>query len=470
MLTYDELILRSERGVKAALAERDAKQEALMKMRSDIAGGVEVSPEDVTAAIAARDEAADVLTARESELSTLRAEQAEDDRIAELREQPSIPTGVERRAYDQAARVGQEARTYSPDVDKTGRLFLADVVRSQHMGDIEAQQRLARHMAEERVERGEYLQRDVNGTAAFSGLVVPQYLTDLVAPYAKSGRPLADAVRKHPLPASGMTVNLSRITTATSVAVQTQGTTVSETSIDDTILTVNVLTNAGSQSVTRQAAERGDGVLDVILEDLLTAYHSNLDNELLNQATNGLATVGNAVTWTDNTDPTAIELYPQIAKAAGNVETALKNRGAGDTIVVCHPRRWWWLQAGVSASMPLLAQNGVPAGVNSLGADYATRYGSGYRGVINGLPVIVDSNIVTNLGAATNQDEVYVLSASELHLWETPGAPLFIRTDTGPSMKSLALDLVVYGYFAFTAARYSGAVQRITGSGLVAPA
>jgi hypothetical protein len=118
--------------------------------------------------------------------------------------------------------------------------------------------------------------------------------------------------------------------------------------------------------------------------------------------------------------------------------------------------------------MPLLAQNGVPAGVNALGADYAERYGAGVRGVINGLPVITDSNIVTNLGSATNQDEVYVLSASESHLWESPDAPLFIRTETGPNVKSLGIDLVVFGFFAMTHVRYSQA-QRITGSGLVAP-
>ena len=467
MLTYDELISRSERGVKAALAERDAKQEALMKMRSDIAGGAEVSPEDVTAAIAARDEAADVLAARESELATLRAEQAEDDRIAELREQPSIPTGVERRAYDQVARVGQEARTYNLDADRTGAGFLSDVLRSQLLGDIDAQQRLGRHMSEERVERGAYMQRAATGTSNFAGLVVPQYLTDLVAPYAKAARPFADAIRNAPLPADGMTVNISRITTATSVAVQTQGTDVSETNIDDTILTVNVLTNAGSQTVTRQAAERGTGVLDVVLEDLLTSYHTNLDNELLNQATNGLATVATAITWTDNTDPTAIELWPKIWQGQGAVESALKNQASGNVICVMHPRRWAWMNASLTSSNPLLAQ--VGAGVQG-GADYQARYGSGFRGTIGGIPVVVDANVVTNLGASTNQDEVYILAANESFLWEDPSAPLFIRTDTGPSVKSLGVDLVVYGYFAMTHGRYSGSSQRITGSGLVTPA
>ena len=404
---------------------------------------------------------------------------ADDDRIAayaEAQEREAaaiankIETGAEETVVRGAAVVTREERTYHPGNDRTGAAFLSDVLRAQLNNDIEAQQRLGRHMSEERVERGQYLEgRAATGTANFAGLVVPQYLTDLVALYAKAARPFADAVRKHSLPASGMTVNLSRITTATSAAVQTQGTDVSETNIDDTILTVNVQTVAGSQTVTRQAAERGTGVLDTVLEDLLTSYHTQLDYELLNQTTNGLATVATGITWTDNTDPTAVELYPKIAQAAAAVESALKNQSAGDTIIVCHPRRWWWVNAALSSTFPLMAQNGVPAGVNTAGADFAARYGSGYRGVLNGLPVVVDANVVTTLGTSTNQDEVYVLSASESHLWEDANAPLFIRTDVGPSIKSLGVDLVVYGYSAFTHARYSGASQRITGSGLVNP-
>ena len=386
-------------------------------------------------------------------LDSLRAAEALDEQARNADPEPESRVVVTR-----------EARTYSPDTDRTGRVFLADVLRSQTMNDMEAQQRLSRHMAEERVERGEQIQSRAAGTSAFAGLVVPQYLTDLVAPYAKSGRPFADAIRKHELPASGMTVNISRITTATSVAVQTQGTNVSETDIDDTILTVNVLTNAGSQTVTRQAAERGDGVLDTVLEDLVTNYHSNLDNELLNQATNGLATAASAVTYTE-ASPTAVKLMAQIGKAAAAVEVALKDRGANDIVIVMHPRRWWSLVGSGSSDNPVI----TTAGSDKFGADYAARYGSGFRGVIRGLPVVVDSNIVTNLGSSTNQDEVYVLSASESHLWESAGAPLFIRTDTGPSVKSLGIDLVVYGYFAFTHVRYAQA-QRITGTGLVTPA
>ena len=137
--------------------------------------------------------------------------------------------------------------------------------------DYGARDRLARHQREMEVEHrslGREL-RDV-GTSAFAGLVVPQYLTDLYAPDAKAGRVFANQVRSLPLPPDGMTVNISRITTATAVASQTQeNANVSETDIDDTLLTVNVRTIAGQQDATvpfavdqnrRQRLERALGM------------------------------------------------------------------------------------------------------------------------------------------------------------------------------------------------------------------
>ena len=81
-------------------------------------------------------------------------------------------------------------------------------------GDFAARQRIERHMAEMAVEHR------ASDTGAFSGLVVPQYLTDQVAPYARAGRPFADAVRNLPLPAEGLSVNISRITTGSTEASQ----------------------------------------------------------------------------------------------------------------------------------------------------------------------------------------------------------------------------------------------------------
>jgi hypothetical protein len=85
----------------------------------------------------------------------------------------------------------------------------------------------------------------------------------------------------------------------------------------------------------------------------------------------------------------------------------------------------------------------------------------------NGLSVVVDNNIGTTLGAGT-EDEAYVVPARECHLWEDANAPLFIRADQ-PKAANLGVLLVLYGYFAYTFSRYANAMQKINGTGFIAP-
>jgi len=160
--------------------------------------------------------------------------------------------------------VTREARTYSPQAESS---FVKDAFNSQFKNDFAANERLARHMREEAIER-----RDV-GTGAFEGLVVPQYLTDLAAPLSRAGRPFLDAAtNKHTLPASGMTINISRMTTGTATAIQaTENAAVQETDADDTLLTINVRTIAGQQDISRQAIERGTGIDAFVVADLIRA-------------------------------------------------------------------------------------------------------------------------------------------------------------------------------------------------------
>jgi hypothetical protein len=332
-----------------------------------------------------------------------------------------------------------------------------------------ANERLMRHMQEERVEReaaGRPLVERAGGTANYSGLVVPQYLVDEFAPLARAARPFADACRPHDLPETGMTVNIGRVTTGTSSDDQSaEHAAVSETDLDDTLLTINIATAAGSQTISRQAAERGAGVEDTVIQDLVAAYATNLDAKLLNKAAIGLTNVATAITYT-SASPLATELYPKLIGGAAAVEGALLNTMLGDTIAVMHSRRWYWLQTQLSSTWPLFGQPSVAAQL--AGENYGERYGAGFRGVLpNGTPVIVDNNIATNLGAGTNQDEIYFVAQSESHLWEDPSAPLLIRAEQTQS-KKLDIDLVVYGYYAYTATRRPH-TQKISGTGLVAP-
>jgi HK97 family phage major capsid protein len=370
-------------------------------------------------------------------------------------------------AYDELARIGVEERTYNLGNDRKGGQFLRDVCRQYLYNDIQASERLSRHMAEERVERVGQIQRAAGDTLTsnWAGLVVPQYVTDMKAPAIAALRPFANICNKHDLPADGMSVNISRVTTASSVALQaTELAAVSATSLDDTLLTENVQTAAGQQTLSRQAIDRGTGIEEVVMDDLFRRYATTLDSTLLNQATTGLTAIATATTYTD-TSPTGAEFYPKILGAASGVEAALLSFGQ-PTHAVMHSRRWYWLSSQLTATWPLIAQPSIP--VQAAGTNTAAGYDEGIRGILpNGLGVVVDNNIGTTLGGGT-EDEVYVVPASECHLWEDANAPTFIRAEQ-PAAATLGVLLVLYGYFAYSLRRYANGMAKISGSGLAAP-
>ncbi|HEY6597558.1 MAG TPA: hypothetical protein VI011_26180 [Asanoa sp.] len=93
--------------------------------------------------------------------------------------------------------------------------------------------------------------------------------------------------------------------------------------------------------------------------------------------------------------------------------------------------------------------------------DHAT---TGVRGVLyNGLTVVVDNNIHTNLGAGTNDDTILMLASQEVHLWEERDAPVSIRV-VQAAAGSLGVLLVVHGCFAYTPGRYASNPGKITGT------
>ena len=396
----------------------------------------------------------------DSKIEKLTAQAAADTKAAEAR------SSVAEVAMPKVggAKVTREARTYSADTDAS---FVKDAFTAKFSNDYAAQERLARHTREEEVER-----RSV-GTGNFAGLVIPQYLVDLAAPLARAGRPTADfATNKMLLPAAGMTLNISRMTTGTSTAVQAaENDAVSNTNADDTLLTVNVRTIAGQQDISKQAIERGTGIDQFIIQDLIRGWHTTLDDQIINgDGTSGAmlgirSTAGiNEITYTE-ASPTAENLYPKLADAYQQVQTSVFQN---PTHWIMHPRRLAFLLASVDqAGRPLVVPTlGGPMNAMATGAGQAFYGNSGYS--LMGLPIVADANITTTAGAGTDQDQIYCVNANELHLWEQAGSPFALNFDaTGAG--SLTIKSVVYGYSAFTAGRYPGAVSIISGTGLVAP-
>ncbi|MER6198018.1 hypothetical protein ABT234_11720 [Streptomyces sp. NPDC001586] len=468
--TIDDLIASIE--VEKEAAQKRAKkcgaEIELILNKAQQEGRSNLEPDEdarIAELFAARDQAKTDTAGIENKLANANKIKAEE--MERTEKQRSVEaTQTRKPSYDQVARVGREERTYRKDEDPHGKGFLMDVSRQFLYQDVEAASRLSRHMQEERVERAQYMLRATN-TGAFAGLVVPQYLTDLYAPATAALRPFADICNRHPLPETGMSVNISRITTASSAALQAaQNDAVSETDMDDTLLTIPVQTAAGQQTVSRQAIDRGQGIEDVTMQDLFNRVHTVLDNTLINQATTGLSAVAQANAYTD-ASPSGAELYPKILSAAAGVEAAMLAMGR-PTHAVMHSRRWYWLSSQMSSTWPMINWAGIPAQSAGI-ADGNSSYGSGPRGVLPcGLQVVVDNNIATNLGAGTNEDEVYVVPSSECHLWEDQEAPLMIRAEQ-PKAATLGVLLVAYKYFAYTHSRYSNGTQKVGGTGLITP-
>jgi HK97 family phage major capsid protein len=415
---------------------------------------------------AAKLEARDLTTEEDAEIASVL------DECRSLDEQIKTHSELEKRSAEAAelrkekkfdvavggAVVKSEARTYAPQADTS---FIRDAYSAQFNNDFAASERLSRHMNEEKVER-----RDVT-SANFAGLIVPQFLTELAAPFARAGRPFLEAARKHQLPNDGLTISISKVTTGSATAVQTEGAAVQETNMDDTKLDISVVTVAGQQNVSRQSIERGTNIDSLVMADLVSAYHTNLDSLFVTTSATSLTNViTQVVTYTD-ASPTVAELYPKIVDGIQRIQT---NFFGGPNFILMHPRRLGFLLAAVDDQkrplvVPVPNFNGQPAFASGNGAPV---YGnSGYT--MLGLPIITDANVITTNGAGSNEDVIIIGNTQEAHLWEQgAGEPMMLRFEQ-PKAAELDITMIVYGYSAFTANRYPNAFALVGGTGLITP-
>lgn len=473
-MDLDKLIAQQREKINARINLRNQYATELDELR----GKVDPVETDKTRADELRTKKADLdaeLRTFDAELTALESEKRSDDVMARMAERITPVATIGARGGETVAGSGvevREARTYSKESDPKGLTFLSDVV-SEMRGDRRAQARLSRHVDEERVERGEVVSRAVTTTGA-PGTIVPQYLIDLYAPKGRPGRKFADQCRHHDLPETGMTVYIPRQTAVTTAGEQVaELDPVAESDYDDELISVQIRTNSGSQTISRQASERGLGTEDIVFQDLLKSYDTALDARLLNAPVWGLLAVSNTVTYTD-LNPTGAELYRKILGSAANIEDVLQDLDEDDVFTLMRGRRWAWLNGEVTDQRPFVQGSGVP--IDTFAVSAGVGYPAGVRGYLpNGGRVVTDNNVPANLGAGTNEDAVLVVAQHEAHLWEDPSAPMFIRAEQ-PKARNLGIDLVLYGYFAACFNRVVDAQgtpkavhQKITGTGLITP-
>lgn len=383
-------------------------------------------------------------------------------------------TGTEERATGRAV-VTAEARTYSAEKDSRGEAsFFADAWRMQR-GDGGARERLERHAREIEVE-GESVSKRATTTSSFAGLVVPQYLVDLAAPVAQAGRPFANTCHGLPLPEQGTVFYITKGTTNATVDTQAaQNTEVDNTDQVWTDIQVNVQTIAGQQQVSRQSLERGTPGLDTLIYlDLAGNYAVKVDNATLTGTGVGTKGIQNAGGNQATVFGAPADVATFYAKLAGAVNDVLTNRFLPPTHIVMHPRRWAWLIGQTDASdRPLIVPNASQGPQNAVGTPFgANAYGQ-VVGYLQGLPVVTDANIPISEGTGP-EDLVFVYRNTDCLLWEEGGgAPRQLRFEERLGHQ-LTVNLVVYGYIAFTAERYPTGVSIIggvdaLGQGLIAP-
>jgi HK97 family phage major capsid protein len=312
-------------------------------------------------------------------------------------------------------------------------------------------------------------------TAATAGgeFTPPMYLTAEWIEYARPGRVLADLQHHEDLPDGTMSINIPKVTGGTSVATQgIQNQNVSDTDLQTQFVTFPVVTKAGAQVISLQLLERSPISFDeVVGRDLALTYAQNL-NEAVGNGTGvtsegGADFVGilntsgiNVVTWTQ-ASPTLKGLYGRIG--TGKVQVATGRKLAA-TDMVMTSSCWEWIdQTFDTTERPVVVpQYAGPFNAVTVAPDGQVAQGTIGR-KMQELGTYVDLTLPTNLGSGKNQDVLIGGRFDENYLYESPITTRMLPQTYGAQLSML---MQLYGYAAFTAARYPVANFALTGTGM----
>ena len=301
----------------------------------------------------------------------------------------------------------------------------------------------------------------------------PLWLVEDFVKLARAGRVTADLMTKETLPPGISSINLPRITTGSSTAVQNpQNTSVSLTDLVTDSVNSGITTVSGQGVVSLQLLQQSGIPFDrVILGDLAADYARSLDKQVLSGSgaagqLRGLLTTGVATTFTTVTPAVtsataANSFYNKVVSAINSIYTT---RFLAPSCIIMAPQRWSWiLEAIDTQTRPLVVPSGT--GFNVIATDNGVT-AEGFTGNLLGLPVYVDANMPINLGAGTNEDRVIVCRCEDLWLYET--AMQSASFDATYANQASVLFRVL-GYAAFIPDRYAASVNVIQGTGLVSP-
>jgi HK97 family phage major capsid protein len=390
---------------------------------------------------------------------------------AERREELMMGKDARERARAQFQRVQtkpEDVQVREPDMyRRTGpHSFMSDLFQAQVRGDMQASSRIDRHQQHE-------IEKRAMTSATFGGVIPPAYLLDLYAKASRNGRVFADQCNQQTLPDVGMSLIVPRITTATAAGIQaTENSAATTQDAAETDLTVNVRTIAGYVPVSRQGIERAAYSDQILFEDLIARYWAQLDTQCISGGGGSGTILGvlstSSISTSTASTATVAGVYPKIADLIQQINSASGGLGYVADKIFMHPRRWGFFEAALDTqNRPLmLPTGGGLMAFNPVAGGQASGYGE--VGVMHGLRVFTDANIPINLGTGTNEDRIIVMASNVVHLWERDADPVTLSFEQQAGT-SLQVQLIVYGYAAFSAGRYPASSGVVSGAGLATP-
>jgi HK97 family phage major capsid protein len=363
-------------------------------------------------------------------------------------------------AQTQTTRNTPMSNVYRPH----GTSYLRDLMRVQlNMDDTnESRARLAAH-AEEIANNPDLEHRDLSRVDGSGGYFSPPaWLISQYIEFARPGRPTANLCQRLPLPGGCDNLNLPKILTGTQTGIQvSDNTAVTDVDLSDTFINLPVRTIAGQQGLSIQLIDQSPVAMDeVIFKDLTADHAMRLDQQVLygNGSSGQVLGIANTpgITSVAVASLDIAGIYKAIANAVQSVNST---RFLPPEVIVMHPRRWGWLLTLLDTQNRPLFVPEANGAMNAAGVLTDVDVGQ-VVGRTHGLPIVTDASITTTAGAGSNEDQIYVMRASDLVLYESG---LRARVLPEPKASTLTVLCQVYGYFCFSAARFPSSIVQLTG-------
>jgi HK97 family phage major capsid protein len=337
----------------------------------------------------------------------IRGSDSRIDELEQIEQRENAAAETRRQAGSGAGSEGPGAQVTDPEVyirsGKNGNSYFRDLGRATLKldGAQEANERLQRHgKAQADIEK-----RALGNTNAAGGsggeFAPPKWLVDDYIRLARMGRVTADLYNKMDVPSGTSSVNLPKVLTGTSVALQSsQNSNLSATDLTTGSVSTGFSTIGGKQIVSQQLLDQSAINFDqVVTSDLAAAYAQNLGSQIINGAgsgannnsvVNGLlaATIAGANQSTFTSGSPTVALF--YSKAAGMISSFVVTRLAQPEVWLMHPRRYYWLLAASDSNgRPLIVPQ--PVAFNPAATQSGSIVDAGATGMtFLGLPVYID--------------------------------------------------------------------------------